>query len=759
MPRAQTNKVYNTFIAGLITEAGPLTFPENATTDEENCELFAKGNRRRRLGADLEDNFTLSTQAVVLDSWNSYAISTNEWKTVGGDGSLNFLVLQIGPTLYFYDLAIVPLSSRQKTFTIDLNNFKVSGATLIEREVVRVESGKGLLFVSGRKIESFFVEYKSDTDTIISTQIDIEIRDFEGVDDSLEPDEEPTTLSDEHSYNLKNQGWVSPGGTVANPVTTYFTSQSKYPPNSKQWWTAKNATDDFDAPTLTKFFTGKTLAPKGHFILKAFNKDRNTISGGSGITAEIITERPTALAFFTGRIWWTGVSGSKVNGNIYFNQILEGTTNIGRCYQINDPTSEDLNSLLSSDGGVIVIPEIGSVLKMFPMQGALIILADNGVWSISGPDGSFKATDFIVSKISSIGIDGAESVVDVEGVPVWWGKTGINTVTQNEVTFKFGVVNLSKDTVQTFYEEIPSLSKVDAVGNYDQISKKVSWLYRSVAAEDDRNRFRFDKILVLDTRLGAFIPGGIVTFSSSPYYIGGSFNTSVIGSAIESSNVIDGTSNVVDGTGNVIDADSIIVGSRSFVKYLVFTEGVTEAKWSFGGFTNTGFKDWISVDGVGVDYLSFFETGDELMQDIQREKQATYIHVFFNRTELSYEDLSYETWIRPSGCFMQAQWDWSDHSNSAKFGPKVQVYRFVKRVNDVVLDGVDIVIDGTDQIFAANTYLPGSGTDFNSGFPVTVTKNKVRGNGKALKLRFESETGKDFDLLGWAINFSGNTAV
>ncbi len=759
MPRAQQNKVFNTFVKGLITEAGPQTFPENASTDEENCDLFAQGNRRRRLGANLEDNFSLSSQTVAVSTWDTYAISSHKWDTVGGDGNTNFLVVQVGDTLYFYDLANTPLSGGQKGFTVDLNVFKAAGATEVEKSLVQVENGKGLLFVSGTKIESFFVEFDKDTDSIVSTQIQIEIRDFEGVDDGLANDEEPTSLSDSHDYNLKNQGWVPPNEGGTDPTATYFTSQTKYPPNSKQWWTGKNATDDFDPPTLTKFMVGNTLAPKGHFILKAFFKDRATVSGIPSLETESVTNRPAATTFFSGRVWWAGVSGSKFNGNIYFNQILEGTTNIGKCYQINDPTSEDLNSLLSSDGGIIVIPEIGRVLKLFSMQDALIVLADNGVWSISGPEGAFRATDFTVSKVSSVGIDSAESVVDVEGVPVWWGKTGINSMKQNEVTFRFGVINLSKDTVQTFYEDIPALSKVDAKGVYDIATKKISWLYRTAAQTDDRNRYRFDGVLVLDTRLGAFYPWTISTFNSVPYYIGSSFTTSSLNSATENSNVLDGTDNVLDGTDQIVIIDKIIQGSSTFVKFLVFTEGATNVNWSFGGFLSTTFKDWFSVDGVGVSYSSFFETGDELMGDIQRDKQSTYIHVLFNRTETAYVDGSYETWIRPSGCFMQAKWEWSDNSNSAKFSPKVQVYRFQRRINEVVLDGLDVMCDGTSQIFAENIYIPSSGTDFDNGFPVTITKNKVRGQGKALRLRFESEEGKDFDLLGWAINFSGATAI
>jgi hypothetical protein len=48
--------------------------------------------------------------------------------------------------------------------------------------------------------------------------------------------------------------------------------------------------------------------------------------------------------------------------------------------------------------------------------------------------------------------------------------------------------------------------------------------------------------------------------------------------------------------------------------------------------------------------------------------------------------------------------------------------------------------------------------DLESGFPVVVSKHKVRGSGKAVQFRFGcSEPNKDFDLLGWAVAYVGNT--
>ena len=56
MPQRLSQKVVNTFIKGLITEAGELTFPEDASIDELNCLLERDGSRRRRLAVEVEDS-------------------------------------------------------------------------------------------------------------------------------------------------------------------------------------------------------------------------------------------------------------------------------------------------------------------------------------------------------------------------------------------------------------------------------------------------------------------------------------------------------------------------------------------------------------------------------------------------------------------------------------------------------------------------------------------------------------------------------
>ena len=460
MPKKDALKIYNTFVAGLVTESTPLTFPENAVKDAINCIFDKKGDIRRRLGINYESSSSLTNKNVTESEWQTKAVGCFEWSEVAGDGSKHFLVVQANATLYYFDIGSQPVSGNIKSFSTNLASFVAPGATDVGSEQVSVSSGKGFLFVASKKLKPFYVTYTAASDSITNTEIGIQIRDFDGVDDSLNIDEEPSSLSTTHSYNLKNQGWVSPGGSVADPVTTYYSSQSKYPGNNKQWWAAKDSSDDFDPAELTKIFFGNTLAPRGHFILDPFNKDRDTISGLSGVANVTTTTRPQAVAFYAGRSWFGGPPEESISGHIFFSQIIESESNISRCYQEADPTSEEISDLVATDGGVIIIPEAGNILSFKVTGESLLVFADNGLWEVSGTAGSaFTPTDYSVSKVSTVGIIGKRTIVDVEGTPIWWSDRGIYSIGRNQVTDRIEAQSLSKQTIQGYYDDtIPSAS-------------------------------------------------------------------------------------------------------------------------------------------------------------------------------------------------------------------------------------------------------------------------------------------------------------
>ena len=738
-------KNYSTFVAGLNTEAGPLTFPPNATIDEDNCQLNRDGSRQRRLGIDYEEDYSLSSTTVLESVIASQAISTGKWSSVGGDGNKNFAVIQIDSTLYFYDLSVVPLSSGIKSFTVSLTTYAASGATNIGSEPVSIASGRGYLFVSSKKIDPIYVVYTSGSDTIATNRITIKIRDFAGLDDGLLADEEPSSLSDSHKYNLKNQGWLKPSSGGIEPIASYYAytlaaGAGVYPANCKQWWQYKDSSSSFYPLAMTKDYTGNTRVVNGHYILSAFYRDRATESGITGLAVESETNRPTSIAFYAGRAWYAGVESSTVNGYIYYSQIVNDVTKIPKCYQEADPTSEDISDLVATDGGYIVIPDIGNIKKLFPFNESLIIFADNGIWGISGTDGGFKATDYKVFKITSVGCVSSQSVVEVEGSPLWWSQTGIYTLSSSEVTGRPTATNIIEKVIQSFYnDDIPSISKSHSKGVYDPSTKKVQWLYSSVDPTADQYRYKYDRILNFDIELKAFYPWSITEAPGESPYIAGVFSTSGLNQIETDENVIAGSNTVEAGAVQVVADSTTTLGTSTYVKYFIIVPSQTTEsnQWTFGLFKEPTFHDWLTFDGTGVDAPAFCETGYELMGDLARRKQATYVVSFFNRTETSYVP-SGQTYVydKPSSCYLRGKWDWTSSGNSGKWTEKFQAYRllpaFTLDVNNLIYTG---------------------------GQTVVVTKNKLRGHGRAVNLKWESEEGKDFQLLGWAIPFTAETGV
>jgi hypothetical protein len=215
MSRAKTNKLYRTFTKGLITEAGYLTYPEDASTDELNTIISRKGNRTRRPGVDYEDGFVLND----VDLTSEMAINEFVWLSAANNSLYNFLVIQIGGTVHFWAMDSVPVSNNKKPFTVTLTNYKppTSSDLDIRTHIAQFDAGAGFLFVAHPYVEPLVVEYDPLTDTFTPIKVVVQVRDLEGIYDGLANDEEPTTLSKEHHYNLLNQGWLNPG-TIPTPA-------------------------------------------------------------------------------------------------------------------------------------------------------------------------------------------------------------------------------------------------------------------------------------------------------------------------------------------------------------------------------------------------------------------------------------------------------------------------------------------------------------------------------------------------------------
>lgn len=707
---ASTKKEYVTFVKGLVTEAGPLAFPENASFDEENCVLNRNGSRQRRLGMDFEEGYTFRGASIAANT----AVNCFRWENAANNPDYQFAVVQIGNDLLVFD-ANKPDISNNLIATVSI-------PSLAGTAYCQAASGSGYLFITNGVANPQYLAYNPTTNTVTVGSIDIQVRDVFGVNDGLGVTERPATLSAAHDYNLRNQGW--PTGTVS----AYFTAIGAYPANNQQWFVGKDTDDNFQPALLNKQDFGTTPAPKGRAIIDAFQRSTSRIlQTGLTLPTDVENGRPSTVAFAFERVFYSGVQSSiastsltqpNMTGFVFYSRTTRTPSDFGYCYTEADPTSEVDSELADTDGGFINIPSSGRIYKLMAKGNALLVFAEQGVWAITGDDGGFRATSNQVVQLSNFGVLGADSIVDIETGAMYWNRGGIYSVQPDE-NGGLAVVNITESTIQRFYNSLSLASKRGAKGIYDPVNRRVMWMYNDEAGYDAVSfKNKYNKELVLDMVLGAFYKHSITKLADPSPYIAGYVECPYLLRRQE---------------GVATEFDSVI-------KYLTvqfINPAVGTAAITFSYYRNTMFRDWQSLDLVGASYVSFLETGWETAEDTTRNKQAPYIFCHFRRSERLTVLKNGE--LRPDvqgGCVLQSRWDWADSSGSGKWGTPQQVYRLQKPL--VLSNAGDIIEYGQEVI---------------------TSKSRLPGRGKALSLRFESEEGKDFYIYGWAIKYTGNSYV
>ncbi len=718
MPRQFQQTTRNTFNKGLLTEFSPLNFPNEASIDELNCTLFKAGNRTKRLGVEYEFGSELSTNTYAEGS----LFGTGVWSNVGEDSSVEFLVVQAGSKVIFYQKNSQALSSSpvpvsdtdSSVYEVDLSTFEKDGGSSSSSHI-EVASINGRLVVVSPQINPFYIERDAADNSFTEVQIDFKVRDFKYLTPRLELIEEDPTPDTERTYDTQNTGWVGSNGSAA--LGFYQGVRSAYPPLTHPWYTGKDASGNFVTADWRKIYSGTTLIVNGHFVLDLFNKDRGAASG-LALDPEITTERFNSVASFAGRVFFGGV-GSR----IYFSRLLEDFSDIGNLYQINDPTSEVISDLLDTDGGFISIPEANGIKKLHVFGSSLIVFADNGVWRVSGVDGVFRATEFSVFKVTNDGLAQRKSfVAGQNAVPFWWSYTGIHTI---QVTDDGGLVevNISRDTIQTFWNEISGDKKAFVQAEYDGKNDVVYWMYPN---EDETIDYKLNRMLLLDVTLGAFYPWTVSDKSPNNNQIVGAGFFNSAGSEPITFNVVRSNGDqVIDSAGNevVVDLEAGTISS-SEVKFLTRT---STGALTFSTFTDLGFLDWNASD-----YSSYAEAAYNFMGDLGRKKTSPYITVFMDVTETGWEATGNGyTPVRNSSLLVSTYWDFRNIPSSAQ----QEAYRFK----------YPFVVDTGDL------------DTFTYPTDVISTRLKTRGRGKVMRIRFEGSQGKDFNLLGWETLGAGNT--
>lgn len=753
----------NSLAKGVITEASPLNFPADASRDEENFELNLDGTRQRRLGIDFESNYQLRSTGYNAAALKNYAQTSYKWFNAGRNSANEFIVVQFGSYIHVFDSA---------NESVSRDGFKgsllIAGTDPTKR--FSFASIDGILIIASGIETITFVKWNGTT--LTQTTDRLLVRDLWGVYDGYENNDiniRPSIQTNSHIYNLRNQGWniIKRADTfiLNDPILFFYSTFAKFPANSESVNTALSfkASTDSGAPyevmrsMMWDDQRGVDIPPsKGSYIIDALKRGTSRLSVNTANQTKYaftlsypVTSLPTdttsggasVVADFAGRVFYAGFDGSVLDGDKYspvlssyvlFSQVSNSESDLIKCYQRGDPTSRENSDLVDTDGGFIRISGAKTILGLVALSDSLFVIADNGIWAIKGgSDYGFSATNYSVSKLSSYGCNNTNSIVSVNSEVFFFGDNALYHISKNQ----FGdwtVDNISIGSIQSLYDDIDGINKEKAFGIYDPFNKKIRWLYNQ---DLDRNNSNIVRELVFDLTLKAFTKSRIFNLSSNTPEVVAFIPSSSFTETPTDNNVVTGSNSVLASGTQVIVTQGSRSSSTQTIKYITLYSTVSgNVGFTFSQLKDVTFVDWKTADNVGVDAKAFIYTGTTTAGDSSIAKQTPYLVMHFLKTEDGVE-LSSGSLIPSfqSSCLVRSIWDWSTNSNSGKWSSLFQAYRYRRPL-----------------------FITSSSDEYDNGFEIVTSKNKLRGRGKAFSLYLETEPLKDCIILGWSLSVTGN---
>lgn len=428
------------------------------------------------------------------------------------------------------------------------------------------------------------------------------------------------------------------------------------------------------------------------------------------------TDSVACVEWHAGRAFYSGMSNEEWADTVFYSQIVDTASKFGRCYQEADPTDEYFNSVVSSDGGTIVIPGMGGIIEMKSVRGALLVFGQDGVWEIAGNrQGGFTADGFSVRKITDAGASSNTSIVRIEDSVVYTGPGGIFIIAPNQYTGQLEATNAIEANIQTLWNQVTTAQQERCAAFYDDAQKRAYFML----GPDGSTSAYVDTMLIFDARIGAWFK---YTFDDTQTNLG-----ILTGEAIPTAD--DPTTNK----------------KCKFIYQASLTDAVNVAD-----FDQTGFDD---VTGM-TQQLPYMFTGWDNLGDFQRRRQAPVITVYSKRTETGWTDAGggILTPVNESSTLMSALWDWTDAkqwTSAAKTAQEDFDPADAESTNPSVSGKI---FRGIQVYRHTRNYVPATTSDVD-GYPAVVTRNKVRGRGRVLQLHFKGEADKDSHLLGFTVNY------
>lgn len=240
-------KTNYSFVKGLATEASLLSGPDDHCSSMSNVVLGQDGSLSSRPG--IEEH---TADFDVAGSQDGSVVAMAEIRGLdGGDPDDRYLAVYAGGT--------------------SLVIFKTTNLSSITKEAEHALFSSAPSRVSVTAVKGYFI-VASDTTRPVRVGLSsfetltLQERDFEGVDDGLQVNQRPTTsLSSEHLYNLRNQGWPP-----------RWINAVRYPSNADVPWTGittdpGTGLESFSKAQILQVSFGNTPAPRGAVVLDPFD--------------------------------------------------------------------------------------------------------------------------------------------------------------------------------------------------------------------------------------------------------------------------------------------------------------------------------------------------------------------------------------------------------------------------------------------------------------------------------------------------------
>lgn len=769
MAQQPVTNVQNNFSQGLKTEFTGLNFPENAATDTDNCVYSINGEVSRRRGIDFETNYTLRTP-IPRDG---FAIATYKWNNVGGDGTTQLVVKQIGHILYFYNASAAtatdPLSDQLiVTTVINLQDFQPLGAASIDDIECQFTDGNGYLFVFHPNMEPIYCSYTPGA--VVGHPITLQIRDTLGLlEPGISAQDRPLSLSDLHNYNLRNQGWIHAPGWATTSTSTVlaglgsktFTVAAGLPITLGQVAKIYN-TPQGDSVILqgtVTAYSGTSLTVNVTYQTLGGTYNEWTILS---VNASLLDGWHTALGNWpsNGDIWWrfkdptTGLfdpagtqAGVTVNagpapkGRFILNTFNQDRTNVSGVSIDTLTTTKRPKTGTWFQGRVWY----SGVDASAPASGDLqyYTWTENIYFSRTVEDASHfgqcyqnndpTAEDFfdlLPTDGGTIKIQGAGSIYKL--FPV---QNGLIVFAQNGVWFITGSQGIGFQANDYTVTKLSSVQTLSGTSFVDVQGYPMYWNEEGIyyVSPGERGVLDINNIVLnnissyyadipLDSRenaRGTYNPINFTVswlFRTAPstnvterYQFDKVLNYNLANKAFYPYSIAPGSAPTLH---SILYIDSPGVAVPPAIKYLVSTDSST---FTFAEeIDETNWKDFHSYDGSGYDYTSYFVTGYNIHGQGQHYWNPTYVYMYSRNPVYN----AYK---------IQGIWNFAITPSSGLFST----------IQNTSVQSIE---------------------NFNPNKGIIIRRHKIRGRGLVLQYKVASVTGTPFYIIGWSVQERQNAS-